>query len=105
MVCRGRRNRLGHPGHHFTGSRDSLERAVDVSSFEIRKTRKVCLFDRIGVPLPIESGPLVASAFLVFADTIARTVVAPAELPVGVVTALAGVPVFLWLLIRHEEGM
>ena len=48
---------------------------------------------------------LTGAAFLVFADTIARTVVAPAELPVGVVTALAGVPVFLWLLIRHEEGM
>ncbi len=47
---------------------------------------------------------LAGATFLVFADTIARTVVAPAELPVGVVTALAGVPVFLWLLIRHEEG-
>jgi iron complex transport system permease protein len=48
---------------------------------------------------------LTGGGFLVFADTIARTIVAPAELPVGVVTALAGVPVFLWLLIRHEEGV
>ena len=47
---------------------------------------------------------LTGGAFLVFADTIARTVVAPAELPVGVVTALAGVPVFLWLLMRYQEG-
>lgn len=39
-------------------------------------------------------------ALLVFADTLARTVVAPRELPVGVVTALIGVPVFAILLKR-----
>lgn len=43
------------------------------------------------------------AAFMVGADAIARTVVAPAELPVGVVTALIGVPVFLWLLATREE--
>jgi iron complex transport system permease protein len=39
-------------------------------------------------------------ALLAFADTLARTVVAPRELPVGVVTALIGVPVFAVLLKR-----
>jgi iron complex transport system permease protein len=39
-------------------------------------------------------------ALLVFADTVARTVVAPRELPVGVVTALVGVPIFALLLRR-----
>src|SRR6266478_6432552 len=39
-------------------------------------------------------------ALLAFADTLARTVVAPRELPVGVVTALIGVPVFAFLLKR-----
>ena len=43
----------------------------------------------------------VGSAFLVLADTTARTLLAPAELPVGVVTALVGVPVFLLLLLRR----
>jgi iron complex transport system permease protein len=38
------------------------------------------------------------AAFLVFADTIARTVVAPSELPIGVVTALIGAPVFVVIL-------
>ncbi|MDQ7010381.1 MAG: iron chelate uptake ABC transporter family permease subunit [Mariprofundaceae bacterium] len=38
---------------------------------------------------------------LVLADAGARTVMAPAELPVGVITALIGVPVFLWLLLRR----
>ncbi len=41
------------------------------------------------------------AAFLVWADTLARTALAPVELPVGVVTALAGGPFFLFLLRRH----
>jgi iron complex transport system permease protein len=44
----------------------------------------------------------VGSAFLVLADTTARTIVAPAELPVGVITALVGVPVFVLLLMRRS---
>jgi iron complex transport system permease protein len=40
------------------------------------------------------------AAFLVWADTIARTVLGPAELPVGVITALLGGPFFLMLLRR-----
>jgi len=43
---------------------------------------------------------LAGGAFLTLADTLARTLVAPAQLPVGVITALIGVPVFLWLLAR-----
>ena len=41
--------------------------------------------------------------FLILCDTAARTVIAPAELPVGVVTSLLGVPIFLYL-IRKESG-
>jgi iron complex transport system permease protein len=37
---------------------------------------------------------------MVIADTLARTVVAPAELPVGAMTALAGAPLFIYLLRR-----
>lgn len=40
---------------------------------------------------------------LVWADTIARTLVAPTEIPVGVITALIGTPVFIWFLI-HSGG-
>ncbi len=39
---------------------------------------------------------------LVLADSAARTVIAPAELPVGILTAIIGVPVFLFLLIRRN---
>jgi iron complex transport system permease protein len=43
---------------------------------------------------------LFGAALLLLADVIARVVLAPQELPVGVVTALAGAPFFLWLLRR-----
>ena len=46
----------------------------------------------------LPASALAGGALLVVADTLARTVVAPAQLPVGVLTALAGVPLFLWLL-------
>jgi len=39
---------------------------------------------------------------LVLADSAARTVIAPAELPVGILTAIIGVPVFLFLLLRRS---
>ncbi len=38
------------------------------------------------------------------ADVIARTIVAPADVPVGIVTATLGAPVFLWLLLRMVPG-
>ena len=41
--------------------------------------------------------------FLVIADTVARVIVAPAQLPVGVVTAMVGGPFFLILLIRYNR--
>ena len=43
---------------------------------------------------------LAGGSLLVLADALARTVIAPRELPVGVLTALLGVPVMLWLLRR-----
>jgi iron complex transport system permease protein len=43
---------------------------------------------------------LAGGTLLVLADTLARTLVAPVQLPVGVVTALVGVPAFLFLLAR-----
>jgi iron complex transport system permease protein len=45
--------------------------------------------------------PLVGAVLAVWVDLVARTVVAPRELPLGVVTALVGVPVFLILLRRR----
>ncbi len=46
---------------------------------------------------------LAGAVFLLLADTAARTIAAPVELPVGVVTALVGVPVFVVLLTRRRS--
>lgn len=52
--------------------------------------------------LPLSA--LVGAVFLVWADTLARTVFEPRELPVGIVTAIVGAPVFAALLIRRREA-
>lgn len=54
--------------------------------------------------LPLSS--ITGAIFLVVADTLARTIIAPAQLPVGVITAIVGGPFFLLLLIRstHKIG-
>lgn len=54
---------------------------------------------RFLLPLSI----LLGGAILMLADTLARTVIAPQQLPVGVITAMIGVPLFLYLLRR--EGL
>ena len=45
---------------------------------------------------------LAGGTLLVLADTLARVVIAPEQLPVGVITALIGVPTFLYLLYRSR---
>jgi iron complex transport system permease protein len=55
---------------------------------------------RFLLPLSVLSG----SIFMVLADLLARTALAPREIPVGVITAICGVPFFLYLL-RRRKGM
>lgn len=52
--------------------------------------------NRLVVPFSAVAGAI----FVVFADTVARTAIAPRELPVGAVTALIGAPMFIYLLRR-----
>ena len=54
--------------------------------------------NRSVIPLALVGG----GAFLVFADLVARTVIAPGEVPIGVITALVGAPFFLVLLARRS---
>jgi iron complex transport system permease protein len=46
---------------------------------------------------------VIGAAFLVAADTLARTIVAPAQLPAGIVTAIVGGPFFLVLLAKYSR--
>ncbi len=55
---------------------------------------------RLLLPASVLSGAIV----MVLADLLARVLLAPVELPVGIVTALAGGPVFVWLLVRTRGG-
>ncbi|OOE33999.1 FecCD family ABC transporter permease [Salinivibrio kushneri] len=56
---------------------------------------------RMLIPLSAVLGALL----LTLADIIARVIVAPAELPVGIITALMGAPFFIWLLIQQRQTM
>ena len=51
--------------------------------------------------LLLPSSALFGGSFLIVADTLARTITAPAELPVGVITAMCGAPYFIYLLRRR----
>jgi iron complex transport system permease protein len=51
--------------------------------------------------LVLPASALFGGAFLIGCDLAARTVIAPLELPVGIITAIVGGPVFLWLLFRR----
>ncbi len=48
---------------------------------------------------------LIGAAFLAICDTVARTVLAPAQIPVGVITALLGGPFFIWLLRSRRKSL
>ena len=53
--------------------------------------------------LLLPAAALLGGCLLVIADTLARTLLAPRQLPVGILTALVGVPVFLYLLYQSRE--
>ncbi|MEY0907164.1 FecCD family ABC transporter permease [Providencia rettgeri] len=52
----------------------------------------------------IPGSAIVGAGLLLIADTVARTAVAPAEIPVGLLTGLIGGPYFLWLILRQPSG-
>ncbi|HUL62900.1 MAG TPA: iron chelate uptake ABC transporter family permease subunit [Methanocella sp.] len=52
----------------------------------------------------IPASLLVGASFLTLADTFARTVMQPSEMPVGIVTAAIGAPFFVYLLARRKRG-
>lgn len=53
----------------------------------------------------IPGAALGGAILLTLADLISRTILAPAELPVGIITAIAGAPVFIWLILKEKRSM
>ena len=52
--------------------------------------------------LPVSA--IMGATFLVLVDLVARTVMSPEEIPVGIITAGLGAPFFLWVLNRRAIG-
>lgn len=50
----------------------------------------------------LPASALLGACLLLLADAVSRTIVAPAELPIGIVTAAVGAPFFLWILLRKR---
>lgn len=50
----------------------------------------------------LPASALLGACLLLVADAVSRTIVAPAELPIGIVTAAVGAPFFLWILMRRR---
>jgi iron complex transport system permease protein len=55
--------------------------------------------------LLLPASAVFGAILLVLADILARTLVAPAEIPIGIITAILGGPFFLWLLIRYRRKL
>ena len=51
----------------------------------------------------LAASPFVGATIVVLSDLVARTLFAPAEIPVGIVMAFVGTPFFLYLLLRRRK--
>jgi iron complex transport system permease protein len=51
----------------------------------------------------IPASALLGAVMMSFVDIIARVIIPPAELPIGIITAVVGAPVFLWILLRQQR--
>jgi iron complex transport system permease protein len=52
----------------------------------------------------VPAAGLLGAAFLILADLVARTIAAPTEVPVGVITSFCGAPLFIYLLRSRQAG-
>jgi iron complex transport system permease protein len=92
---------LGEEPARFLGADVERTKRVLYVSASLLTAAAVSVSGIIGfVGLVVPGAFLLGGTLLVMADALARTAFAPLELPVGVVTALIGVPVFVWLVRR-----
>jgi iron complex transport system permease protein len=63
---------------------------------------RLCIGNRHGRLLPLAA--YTGGMFLLFADTLARTLLSPIEIPIGVITAFFGAPFFLFLAVMNGKG-
>jgi iron complex transport system permease protein len=51
----------------------------------------------------IPASALLGAVLMEVVDVVARVIIPPAELPIGIITAVVGAPVFLWILLREQR--
>ena len=84
--------------HHITGAAVALGGPIGFIGIVIPHLVRLLVGADHRLVLPASAG--LGAAFLVMCDVGARTLLAPMELPVGVITAMLGGPFFLWLLVH-----
>ena len=52
----------------------------------------------------VPASSLIGALLLLISDTVARNIIAPTELPIGIITSFIGVPFFLYLIIKQKRG-
>jgi iron complex transport system permease protein len=51
----------------------------------------------------LPAAALLGAVLMELVDIVARLIIPPAELPIGIITAVTGAPVFLWILLRQQR--
>jgi iron complex transport system permease protein len=82
----------------LTGAAVAVSGVIGFLGLVVPHMLRIAVGPAHGLLLPLSA--LLGATLMLLADVIARTIVAPAELPVGIVTACLGAPVFLWMLLR-----
>lgn len=85
----------------LTGVMVAIGGAIGFVGLVVPHAVRLAIGSRHGQLLPLSM--LVGAIFMLWADTVARTMFDPRELPVGIVTALVGAPAFLLILMRYRR--
>jgi iron complex transport system permease protein len=88
-------------GSVLTGAAVALGGLIGFVGLFAPHVTRVIVGPRHSVLLP--AAALVGASFLVLADLLARAILPPTEIPVGILTAFVGGPFFLWLLRRERR--
>lgn len=87
----------------LTGALVSQSGAIGFVGLSVPHVVRLLVGPRNAAVAPIAA--VVGGLFLLWADTVARTAFAPLDVPVGVLTAALGAPVFAWLLLRSRRRL
>jgi len=85
----------------LTGVLVSIGGAIGFVGLIVPHVVRLATGSRHRVLLPVSM--LLGAIFMIWSDTAARSLFAPRELPVGIITALIGAPIFILVLVRYRR--